>query len=269
MDRPVAAAGQRLAGEAAVVDQHVERDLVGHVGRALQRLAEQGGPALPVRRVGREGEDPGVDQRVADQPVGRLPVEARFERRAVDRGEFLPGMAVVAHRAVDLGRHSQRARTRSGEEQGDRIALLHPAIAVDPEIEVVAREIARQERPGRQRLVAVLQRLAAGKVEIPLRNHQGGAALTAPVALLFGQSAIEDAQRQRPALPGRLQGLDAVAHQVEIGGIAAGDDDGSLGLGVSAHVAKMAYRQALRHSPRQRTPFRGNSWASMSTTMFR
>ena len=41
MDRPVAAAGQRLVGKALVVDQHVQRHLIGHVGRALQRLAEQ------------------------------------------------------------------------------------------------------------------------------------------------------------------------------------------------------------------------------------
>ena len=52
-------------------------------------------------------------------------------------------------------------------------------------------------------------------------------------------------------------------------GAAAGDGDGSLRLGVSAHFVKMAYRQALRHSPRQPTSPRGNIWASMSTTTSR
>ena len=41
MDRPVAAAGQRLEREATVIDQDIECDLIGHVVRSLQRLAEQ------------------------------------------------------------------------------------------------------------------------------------------------------------------------------------------------------------------------------------
>ena len=59
-----------------VVDQHVERDLVGHVGRTLQRLAKQVGPTLPMRRVGLQTKDPGIDQRKADQTVGGLLAES-------------------------------------------------------------------------------------------------------------------------------------------------------------------------------------------------
>ena len=42
MDRPVAATGQGLAGKALVVDQHVERDLVGHVAAHVQVHAQAG-----------------------------------------------------------------------------------------------------------------------------------------------------------------------------------------------------------------------------------
>ena len=168
MDRPVAAAGQRLAGETVVVDQHVERDLIRHVGRALQGLAQQLGPALPVRRIGLEREDTRVDQRKADQPVGRFLAEGGGVGRAVDRRELRPGVMVVTHRAMDFRRRRERARTRRSEEERDRIALLHPAIGIDPEIEIEARKIARQEGPSRQRLVAILELGAAGKVEVPL-----------------------------------------------------------------------------------------------------
>ena len=50
---------------------------------------------------------------------------------------------------MDLRRHGKLARARGREEQCDGVALLHPAIAVDPEIEIEAREIAPQERPRR------------------------------------------------------------------------------------------------------------------------
>src|SRR5439155_854271 len=82
------------------------------------------------------------------------------------------------------------------EEQRKRVALLHPAIAIDPEIEIEAREVARQERPRRQRLVAVLEFGATGKVEVPLRYDQCRALSPAPGALLVSQAAIEHAQRQ-------------------------------------------------------------------------
>ena len=59
----------------------------------------------------------------------------------------------------------------------------------------------------------------------------------APGALLLRQAAIEDAQRQRAAFRRRAQRADAVLHEVEIAGVAAGDRDGSF-----RHVVRMAHR---------------------------
>ncbi len=222
------------------------------------------GPAAPVRRVGLEGEDAGIDQGIADQPLGRLLVEARFVGRTVDRRELAPGVAIVTHGAMDLRRHRERAGTRGPLEQRDRIALLHPAIAVDPEIEIEARKVARQERPRRQRLVAILQLVATGKVEVPLRHDQRRSLIAAPGTLLLRQTAIEDAQRQRATFRRRAQRSDAILNKVEIAGIAAGDRDGSF-----RHMVRMAHRPfaVASHSATVRT-WR-TPWPSTSTTTSR
>jgi hypothetical protein len=84
-----------------------------------------------MRRVNLEREDPGIDHGIADQPFGRPLVEARFVGRTVDSRRTHPRRDGSAHRAMDLRRHGQRAGARRPAEQGDRIALLHPAIAID------------------------------------------------------------------------------------------------------------------------------------------
>ena len=243
-----------------VVDQDVQRHLVGHVGRALQGLAHEIGPARPVRGAGGDGEDAGIDQGIADQTLGRLAIEAGLEGSAVDRGELSPGVAIMAHRTMDLRRHGERAGAGGALEQRQRVALLDPAIAVDPEIEVEAREVARQKGPRRQRLVAVLQPVAAGKVEVPLRHDQRAALVAAPGALLLGQAAIENTQRQRLALCRRAQRADAVFYEVEIAGIAAGDRDGSF-----RHVVRMADRPFAVACHSATVAARRTAWPSTST----
>src|SRR5262249_3764987 len=136
---------------------------------------------------------------------------------------------------MDLRRYGKRAGTRCGKEQRNRVALLDPAIAVDPEVEVEAREVARKERARRQGLVATLQLVTAGEVEVPRRLDDLGPLRSAPRSLLFGQPAIEHAQRQRAAFRRGAQRGDAILHQLEVAGITAGDRDGSSG-----HPAKMA-----------------------------
>ncbi len=216
-----------------------------------------------MRCVGFQGKDARIDHRIADQPLGRRPVEAGFVGRAADRGELAPGVVIVTHRAMDLRRHRERAGARGGEEQRDRVALLHPAIGIDPEVEVEAREVARQEGACRERLVAVLQLVATGKIEIPLRHDQGGTLPAAPGALLPGETAIEHAERQRASLGRRAQRGDAIAHQLEIAGVAAGDRDGSF-----RHVVRMAHRHFAVACHCATVRARRKSWPSTSTITF-
>ena len=142
-DGPASCSGWAAARrQSPVVDQHV-RAPSGRSCRssaAAPRRADRG-PACPVRRIGAEREDAGVDQRIADQPLGRRLVEAGLVGRAVDRARTRPrhGGSGASSDGSPAPPPARRARAR-GEEQRDRVALLHPAIAVDPEIEVEARE---------------------------------------------------------------------------------------------------------------------------------
>ena len=174
-----------------------------------------------------EREDAGIDQRIADQPLGRLLAEAGFVGRAVDRRELAPGVMIVAHRAMDLRRHGERAGARG------------------------ARGTARSRRPA----APSNRHRSRDRDRSPGSSAAGKAAPSAPCSRPStcrgreSRSPTAARPRSRPGrgtrraappsgrnrgCPAPARGLPSVArsepmqslHQVEIAGVAAGDRDG-------------------------------------------
>src|SRR5579871_7001458 len=147
----------------------------------------------------------------------------------VDGVELLPGMEEVAIAAVDLRHQRDRAIARGAEEQLHCAPVLDPGIGVDPEIEIMAGEMAGQERPGEQGLAMARRLGLAREIEIPARRDDLGTARGEPGALGLFEADVENAKGNRGALRLVADRGDASLQQAEIAAARATDDDPARG----------------------------------------
>lgn len=113
-------------------------------------------------RVGTQGEDARIEQRL----VGAL----GGDFGAMGLGEPVAGLG----RDSEFAGGGEAARAAGGQVSLDRVAVLHPGVAVDPHVGVVAGEGPAQEGAADQALETrkrAVPRLGAGEVDVPAAGH--------------------------------------------------------------------------------------------------
>src|SRR5208282_4301690 len=127
-----------------------------------------------MRRISPEREHAGVEDGVAAEAVALAYAEGPGKGALVLAPEFRPLVdGPVA--AVDL-RHDGKLALRCGADiEIEHARILHPAVGVDPEIDVVAREMLGQMRPSGQHLEGVGGMRARRIIEIPAERTDRGA----------------------------------------------------------------------------------------------
>src|SRR5271169_2407227 len=121
--------------------------------RPLRNLRHDPRPYLPVRGVAAQGKNAAIDHWIAAETVGGTPAECLpvvLPRQSP--AEQFRSLVVALIGTVDLRGDRQLAGPRGAGIQLDPPPVLQPGICVDPEVSLVAREVARQEGPRELRL---------------------------------------------------------------------------------------------------------------------
>src|SRR5208282_4536171 len=149
-----------------------------------------------MRRIAPEGEHAGVEDGVAAEAVALAYAEGPGKGALVLAPEFRPLMdGPVA--AVDL-RHDGKLALRGGADiELEHARILHPAVGVDPEIDVITREMLGQMRPSGQHLEGIGRMRTHRIIEIPAKRTDIGAESAQPDALFFVEADIKNGKRRQ------------------------------------------------------------------------
>src|ERR1700689_4083012 len=137
-----------------------------------------------MRRIGPEREHAGVENGVAAETVTLAHAEGPGKGALVLPPEFRP-LVDGPIAAIDLRHDGELALRRAADEQVEHARVLDPTVGVDPEIDVVAREILGQMWPPGQHLEGIGRMRPWGIVEIPAERLDGGAQPAQPDPLFL------------------------------------------------------------------------------------
>src|SRR5271156_6405031 len=144
-----------------------------------------------MRRIGPEREHAGVEDGVAAEAVAFAHAEGPGKGALVLAPEFRP-LVDGPIAAIDLRHDGELALRSASDEQVEYARVLHPAIGVDPEIDVVAREMLGQMRSPGQYLEGVGRMRPRRVIEIPAKGLDGGAQPAQPDPLFLVEADVED-----------------------------------------------------------------------------
>lgn len=139
---PVAGGGEGVDGEILGPEEVVEGGLVAdHAAAGADAAFEHAGPGGPVGSVGAEGEGPGVVVGMAGVEGGGFGAEVALEAQrapAMDGG----GVPVAG---VAMGDNGEGAVEGGVDVVVEGESFLNPSVGVEPEVDIVAGEVAREE----------------------------------------------------------------------------------------------------------------------------
>ena len=149
-----------------------------------------------MRRVVVQRENAAIDHRVAAEPVGDAPSESlAVILPGQGPAEQLRPLVVALVGAVDLGGDGQLVASGGGDIELDRPPVLQPGVRIDPQIHLVAGEMAPQERAGELGLAGFRGALAVRESRDPSRANEVPDPGRQPLALIVREPEIEDADR--------------------------------------------------------------------------
>ena len=146
-----------------------------------------------MRGVAMQREDAAINHRIAAEPVGDAPAE-RLTVILPRQGpaEQLWPLVVALVGAIDFRGDGELVRPGSGEVQLDRTPILQPGIGVDPQIGLIAGEVARQKRPRELRLAHLRGAVAVREIDVPAGVNQMRDPLGEPFPLFRLEPDIEN-----------------------------------------------------------------------------